>query len=164
VEPPAKTLSAERVVPMQPAPLFYADHFAARGVDLFRAVCARDLEGIVAKRKDGPIHSRGDLVGEGQQAELQPGRGAARVFRQGGRWRLNRTTGSAPRVVLLTATCTPNEPAVGRAGLPRARLGLRPNGSPILPRLSVLIVPWRGFRGGIGADLSEWPPERGDAP
>jgi ATP-dependent DNA ligase len=28
-------------------------HFNARGVDLFRVVCDSDLEGIVAKRKDG---------------------------------------------------------------------------------------------------------------
>jgi len=42
-----------RVVPMQPAPVLYADHFEERGVDLFRAVCDRDLEGIVAKLKNG---------------------------------------------------------------------------------------------------------------
>jgi bifunctional non-homologous end joining protein LigD len=42
-----------RVVPMQPAPVLYADYFEARGVDLYRLVCDRDLEGIVAKRKDG---------------------------------------------------------------------------------------------------------------
>jgi ATP-dependent DNA ligase len=42
-----------RVVPMQPAPVLYVDHFAERGVDLFRTVCDRDMEGIIAKRKDG---------------------------------------------------------------------------------------------------------------
>ena len=42
-----------RIVPMQPAPILYADHFEACGVDLFRAVCEQDLEGIVAKRRDG---------------------------------------------------------------------------------------------------------------
>src|SRR4029079_1635286 len=42
-----------RVVPAQPAPMLYADHFDSRGVDLFRSVCEMDLEGIVAKRKDG---------------------------------------------------------------------------------------------------------------
>jgi ATP-dependent DNA ligase len=42
-----------RVVPIQPVPLLYADHFDARGVDLFRVVCESDLEGIVAKRMDG---------------------------------------------------------------------------------------------------------------
>ena len=38
-----------RVVPKHPAPVLYADHFEGRGVDLFRAVCDMDLEGIVAK-------------------------------------------------------------------------------------------------------------------
>jgi hypothetical protein len=33
--------------------VLYADHFDARGVDLFRVVCESDLEGIVAKRKNG---------------------------------------------------------------------------------------------------------------
>lgn len=42
-----------RVVPVQPAPVLYVEHFDERGVDLFRAVCEMDLEGIVAKRKDG---------------------------------------------------------------------------------------------------------------
>jgi len=42
-----------RIVPTQPAPVLYADHFDQKGVDLFRAVCEMDLEGIVAKRKDG---------------------------------------------------------------------------------------------------------------
>ena len=42
-----------RAVPSQPAPLLYVDHFAGRGVDLFRAVCEQDLEGIVAKHKHG---------------------------------------------------------------------------------------------------------------
>jgi ATP-dependent DNA ligase len=42
-----------RVVPTHPAPLLYAEHFDARGVDLFRVVCESDLEGIVAKRKNG---------------------------------------------------------------------------------------------------------------
>jgi ATP-dependent DNA ligase len=42
-----------RVVPTQPAPILYAEHFDERGVDLFRVVCDSDLEGIVAKRKNG---------------------------------------------------------------------------------------------------------------
>jgi bifunctional non-homologous end joining protein LigD len=42
-----------RVVRTQPASVLYADHFDERGVDLFQAVSAMDLEGIVAKRKDG---------------------------------------------------------------------------------------------------------------
>jgi bifunctional non-homologous end joining protein LigD len=42
-----------RIVPRPPSPLLYADHFDCRGVDLFRVFCDSDLEGIVAKRKDG---------------------------------------------------------------------------------------------------------------
>jgi ATP-dependent DNA ligase len=42
-----------RIVPAQPAPVLYADHFERHGVNLFRAVCERDLEGIVAKYKHG---------------------------------------------------------------------------------------------------------------
>jgi bifunctional non-homologous end joining protein LigD len=34
-------------------PVLYADHVPESGVDLFRAVCEQDLEGIVAKRRDG---------------------------------------------------------------------------------------------------------------
>jgi ATP dependent DNA ligase domain len=32
--------------------LLFADHIDARGTDLFRAICERDCEGIIAKRKD----------------------------------------------------------------------------------------------------------------
>jgi bifunctional non-homologous end joining protein LigD len=41
------------LVPPQPSRLLYVDHLEARGVDLFREVCQMDLEGIVAKRRDG---------------------------------------------------------------------------------------------------------------
>ena len=34
-------------------PVLYADHFEARGLDLFKAACERDLEGIVAKLATG---------------------------------------------------------------------------------------------------------------
>jgi bifunctional non-homologous end joining protein LigD len=34
--------------------VIYAQHFAGRGLDLFLAVCERDLEGVVAKRMDAP--------------------------------------------------------------------------------------------------------------
>lgn len=42
------------LVPRQPTRLLYVDHVVGTGVDLFRAVCEQDLEGIVAKRIDGP--------------------------------------------------------------------------------------------------------------
>ena len=36
-----------------PAPLVYADHIDSNGTRLFQLACDEDLEGIVAKRKDG---------------------------------------------------------------------------------------------------------------
>jgi bifunctional non-homologous end joining protein LigD len=35
------------------SPLLYVDHIAHRGADLFKAACAKDLEGIVAKLASG---------------------------------------------------------------------------------------------------------------
>ena len=35
------------------SPLLYVDHIGARGADLFKAACERDLEGIVAKLANG---------------------------------------------------------------------------------------------------------------
>ena len=37
----------------------YVDHIIGRGVDLFREVCRRDLEGIVAKWRNGRYESDG---------------------------------------------------------------------------------------------------------
>ena len=34
--------------------MLYVDHIAGRGVDLFRAVCEQDVEGIVAKLASAP--------------------------------------------------------------------------------------------------------------
>jgi bifunctional non-homologous end joining protein LigD len=42
-----------RIVPPQPSPVLYVNHIAGRGVDLFRAVCEQDEEGIVAKLASG---------------------------------------------------------------------------------------------------------------
>ena len=36
-----------------PASLIYADHIDGKGTRLFQLACELDLEGIVAKRKDG---------------------------------------------------------------------------------------------------------------
>jgi bifunctional non-homologous end joining protein LigD len=48
-----------RIIPPQPAHVVYVDHIETRGVELFRLVCALDLEGIVAKRKNGSYQSNG---------------------------------------------------------------------------------------------------------
>jgi bifunctional non-homologous end joining protein LigD len=48
-----------RIVPRQDSRLLYVKHIDGKGVDLFREVCARDLEGIVAEWKQG-VYRSGD--------------------------------------------------------------------------------------------------------
>ena len=59
------------LVPPQPSRLLYVDHIEGRGIDLFREVCRQDLEGIVAKRRDGIYDPAAD-VGEDQESRLCP--------------------------------------------------------------------------------------------
>ena len=40
-------------MPARSTTVLYADHIDTNGTELFRAVCDQDLEGIVAKRRDG---------------------------------------------------------------------------------------------------------------
>jgi ATP-dependent DNA ligase len=44
-------------VPDRDSRLLYVSHLEGQGVDLFREVCRRDLEGIVAKWQAGPYLS-----------------------------------------------------------------------------------------------------------
>ena len=41
------------IIPPQPSPLLYVDHVVGSGVDLYRAACEQDLEGVVAKPASG---------------------------------------------------------------------------------------------------------------
>jgi ATP-dependent DNA ligase len=41
------------LAPVATSPILFADYFDGRGIELYREVCRMDLEGIVAKRKDG---------------------------------------------------------------------------------------------------------------
>ena len=41
------------IVPGSESRLLYVEHYAATGIDLFRAACEADLEGLVAKHKNG---------------------------------------------------------------------------------------------------------------
>ena len=43
----------KRIVPSAPSALLYVDHIEERGEELFRLACREDLEGIVAKWKNG---------------------------------------------------------------------------------------------------------------
>jgi hypothetical protein len=47
------------VLPKIDTRLLYLDHIAQRGVDLYRAACERDLEGIVAKWAHGTYQAGG---------------------------------------------------------------------------------------------------------
>jgi bifunctional non-homologous end joining protein LigD len=42
-----------KIIPPQPARVLLCDYIEARGEELFAAACERDLEGIVAKWKQG---------------------------------------------------------------------------------------------------------------
>ncbi len=42
------------LAPRQPSRLLYVDHVVGNGVELFRAVCDQDIEGIVAKHMEAP--------------------------------------------------------------------------------------------------------------
>jgi bifunctional non-homologous end joining protein LigD len=42
------------LAPIAASPILFAEYFDGRGVELYQEVCRMDLEGIVAKRKDGP--------------------------------------------------------------------------------------------------------------
>src|SRR5205085_41012 len=44
----------EGIVSSPPAPILYVDFIHGKGIDLFRAVCDRDMEGIVAKHASAP--------------------------------------------------------------------------------------------------------------
>jgi len=48
-----------RIMPRIESRLLSVDHVEARGIDLFREACRRDLEGIVANWKHGPYHTDG---------------------------------------------------------------------------------------------------------
>jgi bifunctional non-homologous end joining protein LigD len=50
------------IMPRMASRLVYMDHVGGRGADLFAAVCASDLEGIVAKWKHGRYYSDGGLT------------------------------------------------------------------------------------------------------
>ena len=47
------------IMPRMMSRLLYLDHVDGRGIDLFREVCQRDLEGIVAKWRFGRYHDDG---------------------------------------------------------------------------------------------------------
>ena len=48
-----KSRELKRLIPSQPSALLYVGHVDEHGESLFRLACREDLEGVVAKLKDG---------------------------------------------------------------------------------------------------------------
>jgi ATP-dependent DNA ligase len=47
------------IMKSRPERIIYAQHISGRGVALYQEICERDLEGIVAKRRDSVYSSTG---------------------------------------------------------------------------------------------------------
>jgi hypothetical protein len=45
------------ILPEPPSPILYTSHLDGNGVQLFKAACDYDLEGLIAKRKHVPFES-----------------------------------------------------------------------------------------------------------
>jgi ATP-dependent DNA ligase len=58
----ANTRKKRKNVPRRAERLMYLDHVVARGVDLFRAVCEVDAEGVVGKLRSGTYTSDPDAT------------------------------------------------------------------------------------------------------
>ena len=58
----ARKRQLRKLIPNRPSSLLYVDHIEERGEDLFLLACCEDLEGIVAKWKDGPYDLRVNWV------------------------------------------------------------------------------------------------------
>jgi ATP-dependent DNA ligase len=58
------------------------EHHENAGVELFRAACAADLEGLVAKRKDGLYTPESPTWVKIKNRDLPPGCRAARLLRE----------------------------------------------------------------------------------
>jgi bifunctional non-homologous end joining protein LigD len=63
-----------RIMPRVESRLRYVDHVRERGCDLFRAVCERDLEGIVGRWEKGGYARTGARPRDGNSAERLLGR------------------------------------------------------------------------------------------
>jgi ATP-dependent DNA ligase len=72
------------VLPAHNSRLLYVDHVRRRGIDLFREMCARDCEGIVAKWKHGTYRNDGVQTSwlKVRNPEYSPMRGRRELFEQ----------------------------------------------------------------------------------
>src|SRR6478752_7226018 len=68
-----------RVVPTQPAPILYAEHFDARGVDLFTRRLRERSGRNSGKTEERSLHAGGNVLGQDQEPAVQPDRGSPRT-------------------------------------------------------------------------------------
>src|SRR5262249_9024908 len=95
-----------RLMPRIDSGLLYVDHLAARGCDLFRTACERDLEGIVAKWSRGPYQRDGVSTSRVKikNPRYSPAEGGHEFFEpRSGQHRPHRGSTRSP-VLLLRAT------------------------------------------------------------
>ena len=64
------------LIPPQPCRVLYAGHIKAHGVQLFQAAVERDLEGVVAKHRDGRYTPEATTWVKVKKSGVQPGRGS----------------------------------------------------------------------------------------
>jgi ATP-dependent DNA ligase len=73
----------QKIMPSKLSRLLYVEHVVGRGEDLFKLVCAGDLEGVVAKWKRGGIRGgRPHQLGEDQETSLQSDHRAGETLRE----------------------------------------------------------------------------------
>jgi bifunctional non-homologous end joining protein LigD len=97
-----------RLIPRRSPFLLFADFIEARGCDFYRLVCARDLEGIVAKWKAAPYRPAAPLSSwlKIKNRELQPSAGPGRAFRAPLTVR-HRESGNTPSTDATTSSTRP---------------------------------------------------------
>jgi hypothetical protein len=69
-----------KLLPRKAHAVRYVEH-VANGTDLFRVICDRDMEGIVAKQASAHLHAGSNDLGEDQESAVQPGDRTLRLFR-----------------------------------------------------------------------------------
>ncbi len=64
----------------RPERVLFAKHIEKRGIKFFRAVCANDCEGIIAKRKDGIYAARNRAWIKTKNPKYSQGEGRGELF------------------------------------------------------------------------------------
>src|SRR6516165_4634060 len=87
-----------KLLPRKAHAVLYVEH-VANGADLFRVICDRDMEGIVAKQASA-LHAGSNDLGEDQEPAVQSGNRARGLFRPPG------GLTARPKVSIAVEVCT----------------------------------------------------------